>query len=147
MIIQFLLSYFHIIFVALNQLGLYTCSTKWFFVLVIRYTVAISHLCNLSATTTGGGSATPRRRKVARRPSSMTWSQCSLSRHRPPGPVGLGRRMAKSTGTMSLPSPITTMSRTPLSCPKVAVGFASGPQSRPPSFPGGSSHGEPAPRP
>jgi hypothetical protein len=67
----------------------------------------------LSATTIGGGSATPRRRNAATRPSSMTWSQCSLSRHGAPGPVGSGRRIAKSTGTTRLPSPITTTSRTP----------------------------------
>src|SRR5437667_12623576 len=43
----------------------------------------------------------------------MPCTQCSLSRHGAPGPVGLGRRMAKSTGTTSLPSPMTTTSRTP----------------------------------
>ena len=47
------------------------------------------------------------------RPSSMTCTQCSLSRHGAPGPVGSGRRMAKSTGTTSLPSPMTTTSNTP----------------------------------
>src|ERR687887_621900 len=46
-------------------------------------------------------------------PSSMLCTQCSLSRHGAPGPVGSGRRMAKSTGTTSLPSPITTTSSTP----------------------------------
>jgi len=65
------------------------------------------------SSTIGGGSATPRRRKAAMRPSSMPWSQYSLSRHGAPGPVGSGRRMAKSTGTTSLPSPITTTSSTP----------------------------------
>src|SRR5262247_4419108 len=43
----------------------------------------------------------------------MLCTQCSLSRHGAPGPVGSGRRMAKSTGTTSLPSPMTTTSRTP----------------------------------
>src|SRR5262245_30596748 len=43
----------------------------------------------------------------------MPCTQCSLSRHGAPEPVGSGRRMAKSTGTTSLPSPITTTSRTP----------------------------------
>src|SRR5262245_13770329 len=43
----------------------------------------------------------------------MLCTQCSLSRHGAPGPVGSGRRMAQSTGTTSLPSPRTTTSRTP----------------------------------
>src|SRR5262249_7244285 len=55
----------------------------------------------------------PRLRNAATRPSSMPCPQCSLSRHGAPGPVGSGRRMAKSTGTTSLPSPITTTSKTP----------------------------------
>src|SRR6187399_2155692 len=41
----------------------------------------------------------------------------SLSWHLRPGPLGLGRRMAKSTGMMSLPSPMTTSKSTP-SMPK-----------------------------
>src|SRR4029453_14168289 len=43
----------------------------------------------------------------------MPCNQCSLSRHGAPGPVGSGRRMAKSTGTTSLPAPITTTRRIP----------------------------------
>src|SRR6266567_4285450 len=43
----------------------------------------------------------------------MTCAQPSLVRQRRPGPVGLGRRTAKSTGTISLPSPMTTSSSTP----------------------------------
>src|SRR5262245_60266782 len=47
------------------------------------------------------------------RHGSMTCTQCSLSRHGAPGPVGSGRRMAKSTGTTNLSSPTTTTNRTP----------------------------------
>src|SRR5215468_8317957 len=61
----------------------------------------------------GGGRFTPRRRKAAKRSSSMLCTQRSLSRHGAPGPVGSGRRMAKSTGTTNLPSPTTTTSGTP----------------------------------
>src|SRR6266446_3882287 len=43
----------------------------------------------------------------------MTCAQPSLVRHRRPGPVGLGRRTAKSTGTINLPSPMTTRRSTP----------------------------------
>src|SRR5918912_1541762 len=75
--------------------------------------MSFESLNQLSATTMGGGSATPRLRKAATHPSSIPCTQCSLSRHGAPGPVGSGRRMAKSTGTTSLPSPITTTSRTP----------------------------------
>src|SRR5262245_65453546 len=75
--------------------------------------MSFESLNQLSATTIGGGSATPCRRKAATRPSSMPCTQCSLSRHGAPGPGGLGRRMAKSTGTTSLPSPMTTTRRTP----------------------------------
>src|SRR5215468_5241229 len=75
--------------------------------------MSFESLNQLSATPIGGGSATPRLRNAATRPSSMLWSQCSLSRHGPPGPCGSGRRMAKSTGTTSLPSPTTTTKRTP----------------------------------
>src|SRR5215468_8567649 len=80
---------------------------------VAIWRMSFESLNQLSATTIGGGSATPRRQKAARRPSSMLWTQCSLSRHGAPGPVELGRRMAKSTGTTSLPSPMTTTRRTP----------------------------------
>src|SRR4029453_16837782 len=75
--------------------------------------MSFESLNQLSATTIGGGSATPRRRKAATRPSSMLCTQCTLSRHGGPGPVGSGRRMAKSTGTTNLPSPTTTTSNTP----------------------------------
>src|SRR5215472_14453563 len=75
--------------------------------------MSFESLNQLSATTIGGGSAAPRRRNAATRPSSMPWSQCSLLRHGAPGPVGSGRRIAKSTGTTSLPSPSTTTSNTP----------------------------------
>src|SRR5262245_34684968 len=75
--------------------------------------MSFESLNQLSATTSGGGSSTPRLRNAATRPSSMSCTQCSLSRHGAPGPVGSGRRMAKSTGTTSLPSPITTTRRTP----------------------------------
>src|ERR671927_1433106 len=75
--------------------------------------MSFESLNQLSATTIGGGSATPCRRKAATRPSSMLCTQCSLSRHGAPGPVGSGRRMAKSTGTTNLPSPMTTTSSTP----------------------------------
>src|SRR5262245_175808 len=61
----------------------------------------------------GGGNATPRRRNAAIRPSSMPCTQRSLSQQGAPGPCGSGRRMAKSTGTTSLPSPTTTTSNTP----------------------------------
>src|SRR5262249_30792669 len=67
----------------------------------------------LSATTIGGGSSTPRRRNATTRPSSMPCTQHNLSRHGAPGPVGSGRLMAKSTGTTSLPSPMTTTRRMP----------------------------------
>jgi hypothetical protein len=75
--------------------------------------MSFESLNQLSATTIGGGRFTPRRRNAATRPSSMLCTQCSLSRHGAPGPVGSGRRMAKSTGTTNLPSPRTTTSRTP----------------------------------
>src|SRR5262249_46603172 len=75
--------------------------------------MSFESLNQLSATTIGGGSTTPRRWNAATRPSSMLCTQCSLSRHGPPGPGGLGRRMAKSTGTTSLPSPMTTTRRPP----------------------------------
>src|SRR5918911_1287774 len=75
--------------------------------------MSFESLNQLSTTTIGGGSATPRRRKAATRPSSMLCIQHSLSRHGVPGPEGSGRRMAKSTGTTSLPSPMTTTSSTP----------------------------------
>src|SRR5215475_641823 len=75
--------------------------------------MSFESLNQLSATTIGGGNSTPRRRNAAMRPSSILWSQCSLSRHGAPGPVGSGRRMAKSTGTTSLSSPMTTTRRTP----------------------------------
>src|SRR5215510_10825719 len=75
--------------------------------------MSFASLTQLSATTSGGGSSTPRRRNAATRPSSMLCIQHSLSRHGAPEPVGSGRRMAKSTGTTSLPSPITTTSNTP----------------------------------
>src|SRR4029450_10109596 len=75
--------------------------------------MSLESLNQLSATRMGGGSATPCWRKAATRPSSMTCTQCSLSRHGAPGPVGSGRRMAKSTGTINLPSPTTTISNTP----------------------------------
>src|SRR6516165_6713483 len=53
------------------------------------------------------GNVTPRVAKAAKRSSSMLWVRVSLSWQRRPGPVGLGRRMAKSSGMMSLPSPMT----------------------------------------
>src|SRR5438128_283842 len=43
----------------------------------------------------------------------MTCAHPSLVRHRRPGPLGLGLRTAKSTGTTSLPSPMTTRRSTP----------------------------------
>src|SRR5262245_16965969 len=75
--------------------------------------MSFESLNQLSATTIGGDSSTPRLRNAATRPSNMLCIQHSLSQHGPPGPAGSGRRMAKSTGTTSLPSPITTTSRTP----------------------------------
>src|SRR5499426_3005058 len=75
--------------------------------------MSFESLNQLSATIIGGGKATPRRRNAATRPSSMLCIQCSLSRHGAPGPVGSGRRMAKSTGTTSLQSPTTTTSNIP----------------------------------
>src|SRR5215470_13862028 len=75
--------------------------------------MSFESLNQLSATTIGGGSSTPRRRNAATRPSSMPCTQRSLSRQGALGPCGSGRRMAKSTGTTSLPSPMTTTRRTP----------------------------------
>src|SRR5499427_9256339 len=80
---------------------------------VATWRMSFESLNQLSATTIGGGNSTPRWRNAAIRPSSMLWTQCSLSRHGAPGPGGSGRRMAKSTGTTNLPSPTTTTSNTP----------------------------------
>src|SRR5437764_6002439 len=80
---------------------------------VATWRISFESLNQLSATTIGGGSTTPRRRNAAIRPSSMLCTQYSLSRHGVPWPVGSGRRMAKSTGTTNLPSPMTTTRRTP----------------------------------
>src|SRR5215813_7967106 len=75
--------------------------------------MSFESLNQLSATTIGGGSSTPCLRKAAKRASTMTCNQHSLSRQGAPGPVGLGRRIAKSTGTTNLPSPMTTTRSTP----------------------------------
>src|SRR6266545_3898149 len=78
-------------------------------------TCAISPLSpnQLSAMTRGGGSCRHRRCNTAHVRSNMTCSHLNLSRQGPPGPVGSGRRMAKSTGTTNLPSPTTTTSNIP----------------------------------
>src|SRR5207244_1141803 len=75
--------------------------------------MSFASLHQLSATTMGGGSTKPRRRKAANRASSSTRAQLSLSRHGAPGPRGAGLRMAKSTGTTTRPSPMTTRSNRP----------------------------------
>src|SRR5947208_102605 len=71
----------------------------------------LESLNHLSATTIGAGHVTPRLAKAAKRSSSMFWVRVSLSWQRRPGPVGLGRRMAKSSGMMRWPSPMPTKER------------------------------------
>ncbi len=67
----------------------------------------------LSATIRGGGSRRHRPCTATQVRSTMTRNQVSLSRRERPDPTGSGRRTGKSTGTTTVPSPITTTSSRP----------------------------------